>query len=192
MRSWACCAISTPWSQVKDRRSCWGSVVIDSAMASRTAWAPCPARGGPFLTRGCSPWPAMRGRCGSIVKRVLRSTRVPMAERCSPMIKSPSQWPGTARSSASGGRFEIITSGVMNLLPRWRVRARGTRRARPVRKQATSSRLRAPRGRCVSRRSLKLQRFLRVGISGVKRISCIAKRIWCGRATSCSPAAAFT
>ena len=47
------------------------------------------------------------------------------------------------------------------------------------------------RSRCVSRRSLKLQRSLRVGIWAVKRISEIAKRIWCGRATACSPATAF-
>ena len=30
MRNWACWAISAPWSQVKDRRSCRGRVVIDS------------------------------------------------------------------------------------------------------------------------------------------------------------------
>ena len=47
------------------------------------------------------------------------------------------------------------------------------------------------RGRCVSQRSLKLQRSLRVGIWAVKRISEIAKRIWCGRAMACSPATAF-
>ena len=38
--------------------------------------------------------------------------------------------------------------------------------------------------RCVSRRSLELQRFLKVGIWAVKRI-------WCGRATACGPATAF-
>ena len=37
MRSWACWAISAPWSQVSDRRSCPGSVVIVAAIASRTA-----------------------------------------------------------------------------------------------------------------------------------------------------------
>ena len=37
VRSWACCAISAPWSQVSDFRSCLGSVVIDAAMASGTA-----------------------------------------------------------------------------------------------------------------------------------------------------------
>ena len=70
IRSWACWAISAPWSQVSDRRSCSGSVVIEEAIASRTASAPCPASAGPFLTRGWSPWPSMRGRCSSIVNRV--------------------------------------------------------------------------------------------------------------------------
>jgi hypothetical protein len=48
--------------------------------------------------------PSMRGRCSSKVNRVLRSTRVPTAKLPSPMIRSPSQCPGTARSVASGGR----------------------------------------------------------------------------------------
>ena len=38
------------------------------------------------------------------MKRVERSTSVPIAERPVPMIRSPSQYPGTARSSASAGR----------------------------------------------------------------------------------------
>ena len=46
MRSWACCASSTPWSQVRDRRSCSGSVVMVEAIASLTASAPWPASGG--------------------------------------------------------------------------------------------------------------------------------------------------
>ena len=62
-----------------------------------------------------------------------------------PMMRSPSQWPGTARSSTSAGRSLIMTSGVTNFLPRPCVRARGTRRARPVRRQATSSGVSAPR-----------------------------------------------
>jgi hypothetical protein len=45
-------------------------------MASHTAPAPCPASGGPFFTRAAWPWPVMRGRCSSRVKRVVRSTRV--------------------------------------------------------------------------------------------------------------------
>jgi hypothetical protein len=30
-----------------------------------------------------------------------------------PTIKSPSQWPGTARSSTSAGRFEIMTMSTI-------------------------------------------------------------------------------
>ena len=74
------------------------------------------------------------------MNRVVRSTRVPIADLFSPMIRSPSQCPGTARSAASAGRSLIITSGVTNFLPRPRVRARGTRSARPVRRHAVSSR----------------------------------------------------
>ena len=78
-------------------------------------------------------------------KRVVRSTRVPIAELSSPRIRSPSQCPGTARSSASAGRWLIMTSGVTNRLPRPRLRALGTRSARPVRRQAHNSRRSAPR-----------------------------------------------
>jgi len=39
MRSWACCANSAPWSQVRDRRSCSGSVVMVAVIASLTASA---------------------------------------------------------------------------------------------------------------------------------------------------------
>jgi hypothetical protein len=53
----------------------------------------------------------MRGRCRSIVNRVGRSTSVPIAELFSPMIRSASQWPGTARSLVWEGRALIITSG---------------------------------------------------------------------------------
>ena len=87
----------------------------------------------------------MRGRCSSSVKRVMRSTMVPIAELPSPRMRSPSQWPGTARSAASTGRWLIMISGEMKVLPRPRVRALGIRSARPVRKQAVSSRRSAPR-----------------------------------------------
>lgn len=46
------------------------------------------------------------------VNRVDRSTRVPIAERSLLMRRSPSQWPGFARSSASAGRLLISASGV--------------------------------------------------------------------------------
>ena len=79
------------------------------------------------------------------MNRVVRSTSVPIAELRSPRIRSPSQCPGTARSSASAGRWLIMISGVTNVRRRLRVRARGTRNARPVRKHATNSRFSAPR-----------------------------------------------
>src|SRR3954463_15010414 len=100
-------------------------VVILAAIASRTASAPCPASGGPFLTRSAVPNPSIGGRGRRIVNLLVRSTRVPITDLFSPMIRSPSQCPGTARSSASAGRWLIITSGVMNFLPRPRVLARG-------------------------------------------------------------------
>ena len=87
-------------------------------IASRTASAPWPASAGPFFIRGTSPWPARRGRCSSIVKRVVRSTSVPIAELPRPRMRSPSQCPGTARSAASAGRWLIMISGETKPLPR--------------------------------------------------------------------------
>jgi len=57
----------------------------------RTAAAPSPANAGPFLVLG-PPWSSMRGRCSRIVNRVVRSTRVPIAELSNPRI-------GTVRHS---------------------------------------------------------------------------------------------
>ena len=83
-----CNAISLPWSQVSDRRSCAGRSVIAAMTASRTASAVC-----------------RPGRYSRITYRLDRSTRVPIAERLdSPVIRSPSQCPATARSAASAGR----------------------------------------------------------------------------------------
>src|SRR5262245_14733959 len=49
------------------------------------------------------------GRCSSITYRVARSTKVPIADAPSlPMIRSPSQWPGTVRSATSAGRSLIM------------------------------------------------------------------------------------
>ena len=90
MRSWAWLAISAPWSRVSERRSWAGKVMIVAAIASRTASAPCPASAGPFLARGMLPWPFIGGRCSSIVNRVVRPARVPIADLFSPMIRSPS------------------------------------------------------------------------------------------------------
>jgi hypothetical protein len=52
----ACWAISAPWSQVSVWRSCSGSVAIFAAVAPRTASAPFPASGGPFLVRSMVPF----------------------------------------------------------------------------------------------------------------------------------------
>ena len=133
----------SPWSRVNDRRSCSGRVVIVRVMASRTAPAPWPASAGPFLTRAPEPWPSRQVQQHRA--RVVRSTRVPMAELWTPRRRSSSQCPGTARSFASVGRSLIITSGLMKALPRPRARARGTRSARPVRRNA-STRAEARRG----------------------------------------------
>ena len=51
---------------------------------------------------------------------------VPIAERSSPMSKSPSQWPGTDRSSAFPGRSLISTTDVTCAHAFWRARALGT------------------------------------------------------------------
>jgi len=50
-------------------------------------------------------------------KRVLRSTSVPTDDRLkAPLIKSPSQWPGTKRASISSGRLIMRNdSGTMDV-----------------------------------------------------------------------------
>ena len=113
---------------------------IVRVIASHTASAPCAASAGPFFTRASWPWSIMRGRCSSRVKRVIRSTKVPIAELPRPRMRSPSQWPGTARSAASAGRRLIMISGEMKVLPRPRVRALGVRSTRPVRSACSSRR----------------------------------------------------
>ena len=55
------------------------------------------------------------------MNRVERSTRVPTAEPLpAPTIRSPSQWPGTARSATSAGRWLIVNASLYGLC-----RARG-------------------------------------------------------------------
>src|SRR5437868_2766115 len=46
----------------------------------------------------------------------VRSTSTPIAELFKPRIRSPSQCPGTARSSISAGRSLIMISGLTNFL----------------------------------------------------------------------------
>jgi len=91
-----------------------------------------------------APCPSMR-RCRSMLKRVVRSTSVPIAELPRPRMRSPSQWPGTALSPISAGRSPIIRASAMNALPRLRARSRGNLSARPDLRQAESSRLSSPR-----------------------------------------------
>jgi len=53
----------------------------------------------------------------------VRSTRVPTAEALrAPLIRSPSQWPGTMRAATSGGRrsIEVMSDKVVRLEPRAR------------------------------------------------------------------------
>ncbi|SKU66883.1 Uncharacterised protein [Mycobacteroides abscessus subsp. abscessus] len=62
-----------------------------------------------------------------------------------PMIRSPSQCPGTARSAASAGRSLMLTMPGI-----WRCsvlvrRPVGLRNARPMRKHVASSRRSSPR-----------------------------------------------
>src|SRR5882672_2652471 len=59
---------------------------------------------------------SLRGILTSIVKRVLRSTRVAMCVSFALVRRSPSQWPGTARSSASAGRSRMET--ISRMCPR--------------------------------------------------------------------------
>lgn len=58
----------------------------------------------PILDARSFAVPHERGRCSSIVNRVVRSTSVPIAELPRPRMRSLSQCPGTARSAASAGR----------------------------------------------------------------------------------------
>ena len=63
--------------------------------------------------------------------RDLRSTRVINAERPSvPMIRSPSQCPGMARSAAAGGRLAILASPIQDLFDRGPSLERGLRLVR--------------------------------------------------------------
>src|SRR5262245_47315832 len=70
------------------------------------------------------------GTLTSIVNRDWRSTRVARWLWCAPASKSPSQWPGTARSATSAGRARIDTA--FTICPRCcpvRVAVRAPRRA---------------------------------------------------------------
>ena len=89
--SWAATRSNVAWSR------CSGSLTICSAILAVTV-----------------SMPASLARWVSITYRVWRSTSVPINDRPPlPTIRSLSQCPGTARSSASAGRCEIeIMAGV--------------------------------------------------------------------------------
>src|SRR5450756_2168822 len=93
----ACSVISRPWSQASDRFSSEGSRPIATCRSAATRIA----------VWSCGT------RC-KIVYLEARSTKVMIAEALpAPMIRSPPQWPGTARSSASGGRSVSITMSLI-------------------------------------------------------------------------------
>ena len=118
MRSSAWLAISAPWSQVSDRSTRLGQFGHPGGHGLTHRLGAVPGQRGPILFLGRRHDLPSRGRCNSTVKRVVRSTSVPIAERFGPMIRSPSQWPGTSRPSTSAGRSLINTSGVTDFLPR--------------------------------------------------------------------------
>ena len=116
-----------PLSQVRDRRSCSGSVPITLAISSRR-----PRRRDQRVVAHSSPVAADRAVHRQKVQQHREPRRalheVPIADLFSPMIKSPSQWPGTARSAASPTARDHDLR-VTNFLPRPFVRARYTQRS---------------------------------------------------------------
>ena len=111
------------------RRACWslGSLIPSQRPArllgqrddrARGARRPCrlgamTGECGPVLHAADTswPWPAMRGGASSRVKRVVRSTKVPIAEL--PKTRDKVSFPvahGCARSAASAGRWLIMIS----------------------------------------------------------------------------------
>ena len=115
----ACSAISLPWSQVSERRSGAGSRAMrrDQRVAHRLGGVPS---GGQVQQDG-EPARCARPGCRS-------------PTGCSaPVIRSPSQWPGTVRSAASAGRWSIIVMSTSEPARRASGRRCGLRRRRPVR-----------------------------------------------------------
>src|SRR5215813_9707562 len=88
-------AISLPRSQVKERRSSCGSLRTCLPSAATTLAV------------------SLLGTLRSITKRVWRSTSVAMWVLFAPERRSPSQWPGTARSSASAGRSRMEAASTI-------------------------------------------------------------------------------
>ena len=120
-------AISVPWSQVIERARCSGRRTTLSDNTAAT----------------CSV--VLFSTLMSMPSRVVRSTSVATALRpIAPTIRSPSQWPGTARSAASGGRSEMLTMPGICTRPE-EVRVRGRRQARPDRRRRIPALVATPR-----------------------------------------------
>jgi len=119
--------ISRPWSQVSDRRS--GSGILSS-----------------FLLKATSADAAVAsGMRHSNTKRLLRSSSTPTALLLAvPLMRSASQWPGTMRSSTSGGR--ILMLDMSAIARRFLPHVRGLRLLLPWRSNAIKSLLSSPAG----------------------------------------------
>lgn len=118
-------AISEPWSQVTERRSCWDNWSI--LFISAAATVPAVWTDGRQVQHDHEP--------------VLPLTRGPIADpnRLDPRTRSCSQSPGTARPSTSAGRWEMLT--MSGTCPRRSSGRRcGLHRLRPVRRYRVSSR----------------------------------------------------
>lgn len=104
-------ASSMPRSQVSDRRKVTGNL--------RTAW----------IKAATTVSVRLSATLTTMTKRDCRSTSVAMQLPRAPSTRSPSQWPGTARSSASAGRCRIETASTIS--PRPSSRAVAWRERRP-------------------------------------------------------------
>src|SRR5450756_1736649 len=85
---------------------------------------------------------------------LVRSTSVPTDERlAAPLIKSPSQWPGTSRPSISPGRLWMLA--MLQILPRFSsTLERRPRCGLSCRKQVSSSFFNSPRGKICNMASI--------------------------------------
>ena len=134
----ACSALSFPRSSVKVFRSRAGTCRSFLVKPARALVASVPS------TRA------------KMTKRVVRSTKVPTADPLrAPLMRSPSQWPGTVRVATSAGRSSI---GVMlGIWPRRSVpRARGRRAGRRVTTYTAPHRWSRSRAVCTCRQDTRV------------------------------------
>ena len=110
-----------------------GNVMIEVAIASRTAWAPWLARAGPLWTRFPSRWPGHGWEVQQHRKPGRALDQCP--DRGTPNSQDQvafTECAGTARSSASAGRSLMRILGVTKVRPRLAGPfPLGTRNARP-------------------------------------------------------------